>query len=153
MLVQVVPAFFVPLNSLYCAQQLEHAQSSTSFPLSKLRTRLDHCILLKVNQSEENLSTCKPRRHIEKCSYNSRHSATCHQIEASGQQHAPVTFTYRKHFKLTIEYETERSSGLVLTICREKNFLSLPGNGKTAVILIYPVIYCPLFCMGVKLGR
>jgi hypothetical protein len=51
-------------------------------------------------------------------------------MDASGQQHAPAAFTYRKYFKLTIEYETERSSGLVLTIGREKNSLSLPGKGK-----------------------
>jgi hypothetical protein len=61
-------------------------------------------------------------------------------MEKSGQQHALAALTYRRHFKLNTEYETEGSSGLVLTIGREKNCLSLPGNGKTAVILIYPVI-------------
>jgi TATA-box binding protein (TBP) (component of TFIID and TFIIIB) len=61
-------------------------------------------------------------------------------MEASGHQHAPAALTYRKHLKLNIEYEPERSSGLVLSICREKHFLPLLGKGKTAVILIYLVI-------------
>jgi hypothetical protein len=61
-------------------------------------------------------------------------------MKASGQQHVLAALTYRKYSKLPNEYETERSSELVSTICREKNYLPLLGNGKTALILICPVI-------------
>lgn len=61
-------------------------------------------------------------------------------MKANGQQHVPAALTYRENFKLPNKYETGRSSELVSTKCREKDFLPLLGNGKTAVILICPVI-------------